>query len=118
MIDPESVPEAGDVLWIDFGAPVGREQAGRRPAVVLTSQAYNAGSSVMIVCPITRSARPWPFKVPLPRVGDITGFALVDQLKVVDPAIRRLKRAGRIPDATLADIRGRLAALLGIPVSD
>lgn len=112
-----SVPDSGDVLWIDFGPPTGREQGGRRPALVLTSREYNVASSVLIVCPITRTDRRWPFNVPLPPVGLVSGFVLVDQIRVVDPALRAFKSAGRVSTETLGEIRGKLAVLLGIAVS-
>ena len=112
-----SVPDAGEVVWIDFGRPIGREQAGRRPALILTSRAYNIKSSVLVVCPITRTERQWPFAVPLPPVEQVSGFVLVDQIKVVDPTVRAFRRGGRISDETLALVRAQLAALLGIPVA-
>jgi mRNA interferase MazF len=109
-----SAPDVGDVLWIDFGPPIGREQAGRRPALVLTSRAYNERSSVLIVCPITRRNREWPTLVPLPPVGALSGFIIVDQIKVIDPAVRAFRSAGRISADTLAEVRAKLSALLGI----
>ena len=112
----ESAPDAGEVLWIDFGHPVGREQGGRRPALVLTSREYNLASSVLIVCPITRTRRNWPFAVALPPLGRLTGFVLVDQIKVIDP-IRAFKREGTVPAEIMLEVRARLASLLGIPVS-
>ena len=113
-----NVPDAGEVLWIDFGPPVGREEAGRRPAIVLTSRDYNAKSSVLVVCPITRTERRWPFAVALPALGPVSGFVLVDQIKVIDPAVRAFRSAGRVSDRILNEIRGQLATLLGIPVAD
>jgi mRNA interferase MazF len=112
-----NVPDAGDVLWIDFGQPVGREQSGRRPALVLTSQRYNTRSSIFLVCPITRTDRDWPFKVALPALGLLTGFVLVDQIKAIDPARRAFRRGGAVSEQTLNEVRGMLAELLGIPVS-
>ena len=112
----ESAPDAGEVLWIDFGHPVGREQGGRRPALVLTSREYNLASSVLIVCPIIRTRRNWPFAVALPPLGRLTGFVLVDQIKVIDP-IRAFKREGTVPAEIMLEVRARLASLLGIPVS-
>jgi mRNA interferase MazF len=112
-----SVPDAGEVLWIDFGPPTGREQGGRRPALVLTSREYNLASSVLIVCPITRTDRHWPFKVPVPPVGLVSGFVLVDQIRAIDPALRAFKSAGRVSAETLGEVRGKLSALLGITVS-
>jgi mRNA interferase MazF len=110
--------DAGDVLWVDFGRPVGHEQGGRRPAVVLTSKHYNTQSSLLVVCPITRKLRNWPFEVRLPEAGRLSGVVLVDQIKVIDPAARPISYAGRLSNDVLSEVRGKLAALLGIPVSN
>lgn len=105
--------EAGDLIWVDFGPPVGHEQAGTRPAIVISPRRYNAGSSVLLVCPITNSARPWPFKVPLGTTTQgISGFVLGDQIQAVDPAVRMIKRAGRVSDKTLSEVRAKLTALI------
>ena len=112
----ESVPDAGDLLWVDFGSPTGREQGGRRPAVVLTTRDFNRRSSILIVCPITRREREWPSVVPLPPTGLLRGYILVDQIRAVDPSVRAFRNAGRVPGETLDMVRGKLAALLGIPV--
>jgi mRNA interferase MazF len=109
----ERDPDAGDLVWVDFGPPVGHEQAGTRPAVVISPRRYNAGSSVLLVCPITKSPRPWPFKIALGTKEGITGFVLTDQVQAVDPAERVIKRAGRVPDETLSRVRGALIALIG-----
>jgi mRNA interferase MazF len=111
-------PDAGDLLWLDFGPPIGHEQGGRRPALVLTGREYNSQSSLLVVCPITRKQRNWPFEVSLPAGGLISGVILVDQIKVIDPAVRPIRRAGQLPDNIVNEVRGRLAALLGIPVSN
>ena len=111
-----NVPDAGDVLWINFGPPVGHEQAGRRPAVVLTPRSYNTKSSVLVVCPITRTDPDWPFAIALPPLGLVTGFVLVDQIKVIDPTARAYRTAGQVPHHVLSEIRGQLASLLGITV--
>jgi mRNA interferase MazF len=107
-------PDAGDILWIDFGDALGHEQGGRRPAVVLTQREYNIGSSVLLVCPITRTRRNWPFEVILPSVGRLSGVVLVDQIRVVDPAARPVGLAGRVSDDVLGQIKAKLAALLGL----
>lgn len=114
----ESVPDAGDILWVDFGGPVGREQAGRRPAVVLTPQVYNARSSVILVCPITRTARPWAYHVPLPPDDVLEGFVLADQIRVIDPAVRVTRPAGRLPDAIFSEVKGKIAVLFQIPINN
>jgi mRNA interferase MazF len=110
-----SVLDVGDVLWIDFGPPFGHEQAGRRPAVVVTSRDYNSRSSLILVCPITRSPREWPFKVAIPPVGKLTGGVMVDQIRAIDQRMRSFGPYGRVPDAVVMEIRARLAALLGLP---
>ena len=107
-------PDAGDVLWVDLGDPVGHEQGGRRPAVVLTQQAYNVGSSVFLVCPITRTRRNWPFEVNLPSVGRLNGVVLVDQIRVVDSRSRPVGYVGRVSVDVLDQIKAKLAALLGL----
>lgn len=111
-----AVLDAGDILWIDFGRPIGHEQGGRRPAIVLTRRDYNMRSSLLIVCPITRRRRDWPFEVALPSVGRLRGVVLVDQIKVVDPAARPVGYGGRLPNDVLGEVKAKLAALLGISV--
>jgi mRNA interferase MazF len=109
-----NVPDAGDILWIDFGAPAGHEQGGRRPAFVVSPASYNRTSSLMLVCPVTRNDRPWPFKVALPKVGRLAGYILVDQIRSIDPALRAFQIHGRAPAATLAMVQALLVALLGL----
>jgi mRNA interferase MazF len=106
------VPEAGDVFWVDLGDPVGHEQAGRRPVVVVSPCSYNEVSSVFLMCPISRRERVWPFQVSLSAVGRIKGFALVDQIRAVDPSARYCRYAGRIDNPTLEALRSQLAILL------
>lgn len=108
------VPKIGDVYWIDHGEPVGYEQGGRRPSIILTPASYNAASSVVLACPITRRRRNWPFEVAISAVGRIDGFALVDQVRVVDLEARAAHLAGSISAGTLAAIRERLLSLLGL----
>jgi mRNA interferase MazF len=108
------VPEAGEVYWIDHGIPVGREQGGRRPDIILTPRFYNERSSVVVTCPVTRRRRDWPFQVEISMVGPITGYALVDQLRVVDPHARGARFAGNVSEETLAAIRLSLLSLFAL----
>ncbi len=112
IADP--LPDAGDILWIDFGPPFGHEQAGRRPGLVISPRHYNEISSFLLVCPLTRNPAPWPFKIPMPKLGRLEGFVLIDQVRCIDRHLRALRRGERVPDAFLSEIQGRLAALLGI----
>jgi mRNA interferase MazF len=116
VVSDAEAPDAGALLWLDFGPPIGHEQGGRRPALVVTGREYNSQSSLLVVCPITRKQRNWPFEVSLPTGSLISGVILVDQIKVIDPAVRPIRRAGQLPGDILDEVRARLAALFGIPV--
>lgn len=107
------VPEAGDIVWVDLGEPVGHEQGGRRPALVVSVVGYNVRSSVFVACPITRSVRPWPFKIELSG-SEMTGFVLADQITVIDPAARFVRWVERADELTLTRVRVAIAALMGI----
>jgi len=105
------VPDAGDVVWISFNPQAGREQAGHRPAVVLTPAAYNAKTGLMICGPMTTQIKGYPFEVLL--AGQSNSVVLADHAKSLDWRARRAKRKSRISDAELAELRGKLRALLG-----
>lgn len=107
-------PEAGDLVWVDFNPQSGQEQAGRRPALVLSPRAYHAKTALAVVCPITSNTTPYPFKVLLPDDLPITGAVLADQVKSIDRRARGLQVAGPAPPSVLAEVRAKLAALLGI----
>lgn len=104
----------GELIWVDFDPTFGHEQAGRRPALVVSDEAYNQQSSFVVVCPITRNSKLWPFKVALGDEPPIEGRILVDQVRSIDKRRVVSPPIGRIGDDLLSDIRGRLAALLGI----
>lgn len=108
------VPEAGDLVWVDFTPQAGREQAGRRPAIVLSPSAYNRRSRLAIVCPITNQVKEYPFEVPLPKTLPITGVVLADHLRSLDWQVRRVEKAGRVSRQLMAEIRERIAPLLGL----
>ena len=115
MISRDSdFPDRGDLAWVNFDPRVGHEQSGNRPAVVLTPHGYHLKTPYFIVCPITSNMTPYPFKVPLPEGLPIHGAVLVDQAKSLDRWARGMDVVGRVPEQVMADIRGRLAALLGI----
>ena len=106
------LPEIGDVAWVEFDPVMGTEQAGRRPALVLSDRTYHELSRRAIVCPISISARPWAFNVPLPHGMITSGMVLVDRIRTIDRTQRMFKIIEHAPDAVIADVRGRLAALL------
>ena len=107
-----TAPERGDLVWLDFDPQAGREQSGRRPALVMSPRSYHQVSSLMIVCPITSTHRGYPFEVALPEGLRIQGFVLVDQVKSLDRHVRRVEPAGRVPDRIVEEVIARLLPLL------
>ena len=105
------VPDAGDVVWIGFDPQAGREQAGHRPAVVLSPAAYNGKTGLMICCPMTTQIKNYPFEVIV--AGARLSAVLSDQVKSLDWRRRRARRKGAISAAELAELRAKLRALIG-----
>ena len=110
------VPEAGDIVFLDFDPQVGREQAKRRPALVLTDSRYNRASGLAIVCPLTSKRKPYPFALPV-TVAGVDGAVLVDQLKSIDWAGRNAEFHSRAAANMLTRVRQYLAVLLSIPAA-
>jgi mRNA interferase MazF len=108
------VPECGDLAWLVFTPQLGREQAGHRPALVLSPRLYHEHSELAVVCPITSNMQPWPWKVLLPDGLAVSGAVLVDQMRSIDRDARKLRVVGRVPQEVLLDAQAKLAALLGI----
>jgi mRNA interferase MazF len=108
---PSYVPDAGDIIWITFNPQAGREQAGHRPAVVLSPAAYNAKTSLMACCPMTTHIKGYPFEVII--AGSTVSAVLADQVKSLDWRKRRAKRKGSVSAAELAEVRAKLRALIG-----
>jgi mRNA interferase MazF len=105
-------PDRGDLVWITFTPQAGHEQAGRRPAVVLSPRRYNTRAGLSLCCPVTNRSKGYPFEVPLPEGLGIEGVVLADHVKSLDWRAQQVERAGRVPEATLAEIVGKLSALL------
>lgn len=106
------IPDRGDLVWLQFNPQSGHEQAGHRPAVVLSPRAYNQRSSLAIFCPITSQIKGYPFEVILPEGLDITGAVLCDQAKNLDWTARQATSAGKLPPSVIEDILAKLNALL------
>ena len=111
------LPDAGDIAWVDFDPARGTEQAGRRPALVLSPRSYHEQSKRALVCPITSKTRAWPFNVNLPKGMRTEGVVLVDQLRVIDRTQRMFAIVEHVPEALLIEVRAKLAALLGVDVT-
>lgn len=108
------LPDCGDLVWIDFDPQAGSEQAGRRPALVLSPLAYHQRTRLALVCPITSRVKGFPFEVPLPPGLAVSGVVLADHVKSIDRAARRLEPAGSVPPAVLQEVLARIAPLLGL----
>lgn len=107
------VPERGEIIWLTFTPQAGHEQAGRRPALVLSPAAYNGKVGLALLCPITRQGKGYPFEVALPSGLRIEGVILADQVKSLDWRAREAELVGRVPPATLDEVTQKVLTLLG-----
>ena len=108
------VPERGDLLWLTFDPQAGHEQAGRRPALVLSPAAYNRRANLALVCPITTQAKGYPFEVALPTGLPVSGVVLADHLKSADLTARRAEFVAKASAEVLAEVTAKIRPLLGI----
>ena len=108
------IPEAGDLLWTDLDPRVGREQSGRRPALVVSPGEFNRGAEFAIVCPITSRVRPFGTSVVLPPGLPISGEILTGHVRSIDLLARPVVFVAKIPDPVLEDVRAKLAVLIGL----
>jgi len=107
------VPEAGDIVWLDFDPPAGREQSQRRLGLVLTDQTYNRASGLIVVCPLTSKRTPYPFGLSVV-VDRVQGAVLVDHLKSLDWRARNAAFHCRSESALLNKVRTYVGVLLSI----
>lgn len=108
------VPGAGDLIWLTFDPQAGREQAGRRPGLVLSPRSYNERTSLALVCPVTSHVKGYPFEVMLPARSPLSGAVLSDHLKSLDWRQRRAEFVASADAATLSEVREKLRPLLGL----
>lgn len=106
------VPERGDAVWISFTPQAGHEQAGRRPAVVLSPKSYNQKVGLAIFCPITNQKKGYPFEVILPKQVGVTGVILSDQVKSLDWRVRKAEFIGSLPEEVINEVLAKLGILL------
>lgn len=107
------VPDEGDIVCLNFTPQSGHEQAGRRPALVLSPKAYNQRAGLMLCVPITKQNKGYPFEVVLNGAG-ATGAALADQLKSLDWKTREVERKGQATSAEIAQIKIKIKTLLSL----
>ncbi len=105
------VPDTADIVWLHFDPHAGHEQAGHRPALVLTPAAYNGKTGLMLCCPMTTQLKGYPFEVVI--AGNPQGAALADQVKSLDWKVRKAKRKGKATPGEMAEVRAKILALLG-----
>ena len=106
------IPDSGDIVWIMFNPQAGHEQAGRRPALVLSPKAYNGKAGLALLCPITSQIKGYPFEVLIPEGLEVNGGILSDQVKSLDWRARQAELACKLPVETVAEVLQKLSTLL------
>jgi len=112
VVAGSQAPERGDVVWLQFDPRAGSEQAGRRPALVISPKAYNRKVGLALVCPITSRTKGYPFEVELPPGLKAAGAVLCDQIKSLDWRARRAARVGAVPGSVMEEVTARILALV------
>lgn len=106
------VPARGDAVWLTFTPQAGHEQAGRRPALVLSPASYNGKVGLAILCPITSQVKGYPFEVATPTGSRLGGVILADQVKSLDWRVRQAEFICKLPRETTAEVLEKLGVLL------
>jgi len=107
-----AIPDRGDIILLSFDPTLGHEQAGFRPAVVLSPEIYNKASGLCLVCPITTSIKGYPFEAALEGAKKTSGVALADQVRSIDWQARKIKIVDRISTTSLTTILAKVKPLL------
>lgn len=106
------IPDRGDIVWLLFDPQAGHEQAGRRPALVISPRSYNVKTNLALFCPITSRVKGYPFEASL-NAGNLTGAVLSDQIKSLDWKARKAKLIVKASPELLAEVIGKARALIG-----
>jgi mRNA interferase MazF len=109
---PAYIPQRGDVIWITLNPQAGHEQAGRRPAIVLSPGAYNGKTGLVIMCPITSQVKGYPFEVRIPAGLPVRGVILADQVKSLDWKARQAEWMCMLPPDVTTEVLAKLSLLL------
>ena len=107
------IPDRGDIVWLEFNPQAGYEQAGHRPALVVSPKAYNEKVGLALFCPITSNVKGYPFEVVLPEKHKVSGAILSDQIKSLDWRVRKAKRMAGAPGDVLDEVLAKILTLLG-----
>ena len=105
------VPDAGDVVWLEFDPQAGYEQAGHRPALVISPASYNVKTGLMVCCPMTTKVKGHPFEV-LTQVDSLGCAVLSDQVKPLDWRVRKAKKKDVVASEVMLHVRAKMKALL------
>ncbi len=108
------IPDAGDIVWLEFDPQAGREQAGHRPALILSPASYNDKVSLAVCCPLSTKVKGYPFEVEV-ETGKTTSVVLSDQVKSLDWRERKAKFISKVSSSQLRQVRENIKALLSIP---
>ena len=111
------IPERGDVVWLEFNPQAGHEQAGHRPALVVSPKAYNEKVGLALFCPITPNVKGYPFEVVLPEKYKVSGAILSDKIKSLDWRVRKAKWIACVPRNVLEEVLAKILTLLGFESS-
>lgn len=106
------VPERGDIVWLQFNPQAGHEQAGHRPALVLSPASYNRRSGLMLCCPMTSQKKGYPFEVVIPTDSDRDSVVLADQVKSLDWRVRNAVKKGTTSNDVITETLSKLQTLL------
>ena len=112
MVARGYVPDTGHIVWLRFSPQAGREQAGRRPALVLSPHSYNEKTGLALFCPITSKVKGYPFEVTMPAAGPVTGVVLADRIRSLDWRSRGASFEVEAPPHLVTEVRDKLAVLL------
>ena len=107
------VPRRGDLVWLTFDPQAGHEQAGRRPAFVLSPEAYNRTTGLFLACPVTSKVKGYPFEVSLPAGLPVSGVILADQIKSLDWKVRKAEFATETSTTVIREVLALVLSLIG-----
>ncbi|MFH0948385.1 MAG: endoribonuclease MazF [Elusimicrobiota bacterium] len=108
------IPDRGHIIWINLNPQEGHEQAGRRPAVVLSPSLYNNKTGLAILCPITTQVKGYPFEVMIPPGKLVSGVILADQVKCLDWKARNAELICILPEIVIIEVLKKLGTLLQV----
>ena len=103
------IPEAGDIIWLELNRQAGHEQAGRRPALVISPSSYNSKTSLALCCTMTTKIKGYPFEV---LIDSEDSVVLADHVKSLDWKARKAKLKTQVSEDVLNEVRGKLQALI------